>query len=135
MACVLLRTRSSAMTTSVQLALGSAATLLLYACDTPASVDPAANLTDNLGITDQQAIPQAEPRRDIVRDEGSSLADQEPNMPQPASSTTPPPTKPPVPPPTKPPAAPPGRVILPSPTQPPAEIDPVLPDPGDKVPL
>jgi hypothetical protein len=47
-------------------------------------------------------------------------------MPQPEPSTNPPaPTAP---------ASPKRRVIVPSPTQPPAEIDPVHPYPGDEVP-
>ena len=113
------------MTNPSRLALGSAASLLLFACDPPNSVDPAANLAENVVInSDNQAIPQAEERREIDRNQMSGSADKELPMTEP----TPPPSRPaPVPPPRR-------REILPSPIQPPAEVDPVHPDPGDEVP-
>ncbi len=114
------------MTTSARLALGGAAVLLLCSCDTTV-VDSATNLTENVVINaDQPAITQTEPRRDSEHLQVPGSPIQEPNMPQPDPKTTPPPAKPPAPRPR--------RVILPSPIQPPAEIDPVQPYPGDEVP-
>lgn len=113
------------MKTGFHVAVGSTASLLLGACNPPAPVDPAANLIDNFVITaEQPAIPPAESRRD--RGSVARSANQEPSMPDPEPNTTPPAE-----PPAKTPAPPPRRIILPSPTQPPAEIDPVRPDPGD----
>ncbi len=121
--------------TSHRLALGSAASLMLYACNSTTPVDPAANLNDNLIIdSDDQAIPSADPLRGTSRDQVSGSADQEPGMPNAEPGTTSPPDRQPVPPPAKPPAPPPRPVILPSPVQPPAEVDPVQPYPGDEVP-
>jgi len=116
----------STMTIPARLAFGSAAVLLLCSCDTTV-VDPATNRTENFVMNaDQPAIPQTEPRRDREQQQVPGTPVQEPSMPQPDPKTIAPPAKPAAPPPR--------RVILPSPTQPPAEIDPVKPYPGDEVP-
>jgi hypothetical protein len=89
-------------------------------------VDPAANSTENILIdSDQPAMPQADQRRDVDRDQASRSTNKE------SSRTKPKPTTPP----RRPaPVAPPSREILPSPIQPPAEVDPPHRDPGDEVP-
>ncbi len=118
------------MTSLVRLAIGSIAAMLVSSCDTTV-VDPAANLADDVVIdVDQQAIPQSEPSRDSAQGQVPRSPVEEPIMPQPDPMTTPPPATPPA----LPPAKPPRRVILPSPIQPPAEVDPVQPYPGDEVP-
>ena len=114
------------MTSPLHRALGGAICLSLGACDPPGRVDPAANLTDNVVTTsDGRRTPSAEPREDDQAPV-SGAADQEISMPEPDVTPTPPRAKPPAPAPR--------REILPSPIQPPAEVDPVLPDPGDEVP-
>ena len=114
------------MTIPARLAFGSAAVLLLCSCDATV-VDPATNLTENFVInSDQPAILQTEPRRDSEQLQVPGSPIQEPSMPQPDPKATPPPAKSPAPSPR--------RVILPSPIQPPAEVDPPHRDPGDEVP-
>jgi hypothetical protein len=119
------------MSAPFPLALGSAASLMLGACGQSA-IDPAANQVDDLPANVvanavEPAPPPPEPRRE--RDRAPDWAGQEPSMkPEPRTA---PRSEPPTPPK---PATQPRRDILPSPVQPPAEIDPVLPDPGDKVP-
>ena len=116
------------MTSPFHVALGGAAASLLGACDPTGPVDPAANLTANaVSTSDEASIAPIEPRSQNDQARASGAANQEPIVnpkPDPAPSSAP----------TKSPAPAPRRVILPSPIQPPAEIDPVLPDPGDEVP-
>lgn len=113
--------------TSRFLTLSSVISLTLCACEPPKSVDPAADYNEDTVINSHQpGISQTEPRRVSKQQQVSGTRIQEPIMPQPDPKTTPPPAKPAAPPPR--------RVILPSPIQPPAEIDPVQPYPGDEVP-
>lgn len=118
----------STITIAARLAFGSAAVLLLCSCEKTV-VDPATNPTATRAVNaNQPAILQTDPRREREQQQVRSPL-QEPSMRQPDPKMARPPAKSPAPPPAKP-----RRVILPSPTQPPAEIDPVQPYPGDKVP-
>ncbi len=117
------------MTNPARLACGSAALLLLCSCDA-AVVAPATSQTENFVVNaDPPMVPQTTARRDSEQQRVPRSPIEEPSMPQPDPKTSPPPGAP-----ATPPAPPPRRVIVPAPTQPPAEIDPVQPYPGDEVP-
>ena len=115
------------MTSPFPLALASASVVMLTACGAPAPVDPAANQVESLPANvvvdaDQPAPPQPEPRRQRSRIRPTRSRACRPDR---KTTSPPPPTAP---------APPPRRDIQPSPIQPPAEVDPVLPDPGPEVP-
>lgn len=119
------------MNSPQRLALASAAGLMSVSCDASRSIDPATTTANNAVIVANELRPQgAEQETPLSPGQAPNLPVKERVVPQQAPATNrPSPTAP------APAPVPPQREILPSPTQPPAEIDPVHPDPGNEVPL
>lgn len=117
------------MNSPQRLALASAAGLMSVSCDASRSIDPATTTANNAVIVANELRPQgAEQRPPLSPGQAPNSPVKERVVPQQAPATNRPS-------PTAPAPVPPQREILPSPTQPPAEIDPVHPDPGNEVPL
>lgn len=126
------------MTSLGRLGFTSAACFTLCTCGQASPVDPAANdleeVPANVVVGTDSAVPQPTLRREVDRAATGRTPSKEPRMSQPDPSPSSPPLGPSREPPVKAPTEQPRRVILPSPVQPPAEVDPVQPYPGDKVP-
>ena len=115
------------MNSPQRLALASAAGLMSVSCDVSRSIDP--TTANNAVIVANEFRHQgAEQETPLSPGQAPNLPVKERVVPQQAPATNRPS-------PTAPARVPPRREILPSPTQPPAEIDPVHPDPGNEVPL